>query len=84
MCCLLVGLYCCHFHGSWEWWHGGSAGGLCLRGVLKETDLKLLKIRILLLIPTISLMQIGSGSGYGFYKILVSFVFMGGASLSIS
>ena len=53
MCCLLVGRCCRHFHGSWEWRRGGSAGGLCVRGVLDEADLKTIKIRKLFLIPTI-------------------------------
>ena len=43
MCCLLVGLCSRHFHGSWEWRHGGWAGGLCVQGVLDETDLKTTK-----------------------------------------
>ena len=39
----LGGLCCRHFHGSLEWRRGGSAAGLCMRGVLDETDLKTIK-----------------------------------------
>ena len=54
--------------------------GKCLRGVLDETDLKTIRN---LDFASHSKIQIGCGSGYCFYKILISFVFMGGGALSI-
>ena len=53
MCCLLVGLCCCHFHVHGTGGVGGRPGDCACEEYWMKQTLKVLKIRILLLISTI-------------------------------